>query len=106
MTARVIIVALLVALVLILAGCGATTPRLQAVHVPVPVQCQAAVPERPAMPTEALRPGVTLFEFVKAAQAEIERREGYEERLRAALGECVMPLAPLRAPATTPPAPS
>lgn len=89
MIPRVIAIALLV----LLAGCGATAPRLQAVKVPVPVQCQATVPDRPAMPTESLKPGVTLFEFVKAAQAEIERREGYEERLRAALAECVMPVA-------------
>jgi hypothetical protein len=65
---------------------------MQTVQVPVPVQCQAQVPTRPAMPTEALRPGVSLDTFVKAAQAEIERREGYEERLRAALVECVVPI--------------
>lgn len=89
MIARAVIAAALVGLVLILLGCGATTPRLQAVSVPVPVPCQATVPDRPAMPTEALRPGTSLYDFVKSAQAEIERREGYELRLRAALAECI-----------------
>lgn len=78
----------------VLAGCTTPPARLQPIKVPVPVQCQAQVPARPAMPTEALRPGVGLDPFVKAAQAEIERREGYEERLRAALAECVMPVVP------------
>jgi hypothetical protein len=90
MIARVIAVAILVALLLILAGCG-TAPRLQTVKVAVPVQCTVQVPERPAMPTEALAPGISLFDFTKAAQAEIERREGYEGQLREALAGCVTP---------------
>lgn len=91
MTARVIAVALLVALLLILMGCT-TAPRLQAVKVAVPVQCTVQVPDRPAMPTEHLAPGVALFDFIKASQAEIERREGYEGQLREALAACVTPL--------------
>lgn len=90
MIARLVAIALATA---VLAGCGTPAVRLQQVKVPVPVQCQAAVPTRPAMPTEALRPGVGLDQFVKAAQAEIERREGYEDRLRSALAECVVPVA-------------
>lgn len=91
MIARVIAVAVLVALLLILAGCG-TSPRLQTVNVAVPVQCTVQVPARPVMPTEQLAPGVTLFDYVKASQAEIERREGYEGQLREALAGCVTPL--------------
>lgn len=91
MIARVLAVATLVALLLILMGCT-TAPRLQPVKVSVPVQCTARVPDRPAMPTESLRPGVPLDAFVKSAQAEIERREGYEGQLREALASCVAPL--------------
>lgn len=76
-------------LVALLAGCATT---MQPVKVPVPVECQVAVPERPAMPTDALRPGATLDAFAQAAMAEIERREGYEVRLVAALGVCTKPL--------------
>lgn len=49
------------------------------------------------MPTKALASKPSLLDFVKAAQAEIERREGYEVKLRAALVECVRPIEdPLR----------
>ena len=87
MTPRILAAALL----LILAGCT-TTPRLQTVKVAVPVQCAVQVPDRPAMPTEALAPGVALFDYVKASQSEIERREGYEGQLREALAACVSPV--------------
>ena len=75
----------------LLTGCGTTT-TLQTVKVAVPVECQERVPERPAMPTAALKPGVKLHDFVKAAQAEIERREGYEGKLLAALTACTRPI--------------
>ena len=39
----------------------------------VPVECREPVPDRPVMPTEALAPGVALFELVQAALAEISR---------------------------------
>ena len=83
------------ALLLALAGCQTAPVRieLQRVNVPVPVPCDEPAPERPAMPTEQLRPGATVDQFVQAAQAEIERREGYEVRLLAALTVCTDPLA-------------
>lgn len=87
MIARVIAVAAMVAV----GGCATTAPRLQTVNVAVPVQCTVQVPDRPAMPTEQLAPGVALFDYVKASQAEIERREGYEGQLREALAACVTP---------------
>ncbi|MCZ4315181.1 hypothetical protein O4H66_17375 [Comamonadaceae bacterium G21597-S1] len=92
MTARAIAVALV--LLVLLPGCATTPAQLQPVHVAVPVPCQAVVPDRPVMPTESLQLGVTLFGFVTAAQAEIERREGYEQRLLAALLGCVTPAPP------------
>lgn len=72
-----------------LAGCGVA--RIETVKVPVPVECRVEVPARPAMPTEALSPGVNLDRFSASALAEIELREGYEGELRAALAECVRP---------------
>lgn len=81
----------------VLALCGCTSaPRveLQRVNVPVPVECREPVPERPTMPTEALAPGVGPFVLLRAALAEIDRREGYEVRLRAALEVCTAPIKP------------
>ncbi|AVS80906.1 hypothetical protein C8246_05730 [Paracidovorax avenae] len=77
----------------LLAGC-AGAPRLETVEVrvPVPVECREPVPARPAMPTEALRPGVTVDDFARAAMAEIERREGYEGQMIAALEACRAPI--------------
>ncbi|MDQ0068954.1 hypothetical protein J2W34_000728 [Variovorax boronicumulans] len=60
--------------------------------VPVPVECRVEVPARPAMPTEALSPGVDLDRFSASALAEIELREGYEVELRAALLGCIKPV--------------
>lgn len=82
-------------LAVLLAGCE-TAPRveIQRVNVAVPVACQEPTPTRPVMPTEALRPGATVDQFTQAAQAEIERREGYEGQLVAALAVCTRPVAP------------
>jgi hypothetical protein len=82
---------LVLLLALVLAGCD-TAPRLQTVNVAVPIICAETVPPRPVMPTENLVGRPQLLEFVKAAQAEIERREGYEVKLRAALIECTRPI--------------
>lgn len=73
----------------LLAGCAT---QVQQLKVPVPVECRAVVPTRPAMPTEALAPRVDLDRYVAASQAEIEVREGYEIELRAALSECTSAL--------------
>lgn len=81
---------ILIAACLLFSGCTATLP--QATHVPVPVECREEVPDRPVMPTEALQFGAGLDAFVQAATAEIERREGYEARLMAALVSCTKPL--------------
>ena len=87
---------------LMLTGCE-TVPRveIQRVNVAVPVECKESTPARPAMPTEALRPGATVDQFAQAAMAEIERREGYEGQLRTALANCTAPIdaaAPARVP--------
>lgn len=77
----------------LLAGCTAPRVELQRVNVPVPVACQEPMPARPMMPTEGLRPPVTLDAFAAAAMAEIERREGWEIELLAALQACRAPIA-------------
>ncbi|KAF1054971.1 MAG: hypothetical protein GAK34_00656 [Delftia tsuruhatensis] len=81
--------------VLALAGCG-SAPRVevQTVKVPVPVECREPVPDRPSMPTEALAEDADPFELLRAALAEIDRREGYEIRLQAALMACTLPIRP------------
>ena len=80
---------------LALAGCG-SVPRveIQEVKVPVPVECREPIPDRPAMPTETLADDAVPFELLRAALAEIDRREGYEVRLLAALLICTAPLTP------------
>lgn len=79
--------------VLALTGCG-TVPHIeiQAVKVPVPVECREPIPDRPAMPTEALASDSGPFELLRAALAEIDRREGYEIQLRTALDNCKRPV--------------
>lgn len=88
------LLAALVGLVGSLTACGVAP--IQTVKVPVPVECRVEVPARPAMPTEALSPGVDLDRFGASVLAEIELREGYEHELRAALGECIKPLKKFR----------
>ena len=80
---------------LILAGCGTT--QYTRVHIPVPVECQEAVPDRPAMPTELLAPGATPWVLLRSALAEIDRREAYEIKMRAALVACTAPIEPAQA---------
>lgn len=79
----------------LLVGCGATPParvEIQQVKVPVPVPCDEPEPERPTMPTEQLSDDADVDMYVQAAGAEIERWNGYEIQLRAALANCKQPL--------------
>lgn len=79
---------------LALAGCGSVARvEIQEVKVPVPVECREPIPDRPAMPTETLADDADPFELLRAALAEIDRREGYEVRLLAALMACTRPLS-------------
>lgn len=76
---------------LALTGCASWRGGF-AVSVPVPVVCKATEPDRPAWPTDRLAPGVDVYVFTIHAQAEIELREAYEGKLRAALAGCIAPL--------------
>lgn len=77
---------------LALAGCASSPAPAARVLVPMPVECREPVPDRPAMPTELLLPGAHPWVVMRAALAEIDRREGYEVQLRAALVACTAPL--------------
>lgn len=83
-------VALMVLCIFALAGCS-TTEYVQN-KVPVPVECREPEPARPVMPTETLEPGALPFVLLRAALAEIDRREAYEDKLRAALAVCTAPV--------------
>jgi hypothetical protein len=94
---RIMVAIALLVVLASLAGC-AGAPQIVETKVAIPVECRAAVPARPAMPTEALAAATTtLDQFVAASQAEIELREGYEIELLAALQQCTAPL-PARGP--------
>lgn len=83
------------AVAVLLAGCGAAPPArvaIQQVKLAVPVPCDEPEPERPNMPTEQLPAGADVDMYIQAAGAELERREGYETELRAALANCKRPL--------------
>jgi len=88
---RVLLAVWLVFALVALTGCAAA-PTVTTIRVAVPTECRVAVPDRPAMPTEALSPDASLDAMVQAALAEIEKREGYEDKLRAALAACVAPI--------------
>lgn len=88
--------------VAVLAACGflmlfmltacSSTKQLVEIKVPVPVECREKVPARPVMPTEEFTEKPVLDQYVRAARAEIERREGYEVQLRTALEACTAPI--------------
>ena len=80
----------LIAVCAVLAGCGTA----RTVQVSVPVPCLEAEPARPAMPTESLRPGAPPFVLLRAALAEINRREAWSLELVAALRACTAPVQP------------
>lgn len=84
---------ILIAVALVLAGCT-TIPAATVTKVPVPVECKEKLADRPVMPTEEFKTKPTLDEFQRAARAEIERREGYEIKLRTALEACTAPIKP------------
>ena len=73
------------------AGC-AGTPQYTRVNLPVPVECKEVVPDRPAMPTESLATGAAPWVLLRAALSEIDRREAYEIKMRAALLACTAPI--------------
>lgn len=76
----------------LMTGCSSTGGAIQ-VKMAVGVECKAQKPERPVFATEALRPKTPVDVYVRAARAERLQRDGYEEKLIAALDECIAPIA-------------
>jgi hypothetical protein len=76
-----------------LTGCSAFTTRT-VTEAPIPVECREKVPDRPAMPTEALTTKPTVDQLLKHQDAEIVVREAYEVQLRTALVICTTPIQP------------
>lgn len=74
-----------------LAACSHNPPVTPG-RTAIPVECKEKVPDRPVMPTDALKPGAKTDAYVQAAEAEIGLREGYEIKLRTALEACTKPI--------------
>ena len=89
---RWIYIAAAIAILFVLTACGSNPPKTVPVYVSVPVECRETVPDRPVMPTEEFTEKPALDAYVRAARAEIERREGYEGQLRTALEACTAPI--------------
>lgn len=81
-------IATALAALLFLSGCAANK-AVEPVTITLP--CRVTIPARPIMPTESISVDVDLDTFISSAVAEIERREGYEIELRAALEACQSP---------------
>jgi hypothetical protein len=78
----------LFAVVAMLGGCAARPERAVTVEVVVPVACQIAVPEAPAMPTDELSLDAPVDVQARYMRAEIILREAYEQTLVTALTGC------------------
>lgn len=76
----------------LMTGCSATGGAIT-VKTAVGVECKAQKPERPVFATEALHQKTPVDVYVRAARAERLQRDGYEEKLVAALDECTAPIA-------------
>ncbi len=74
-----------------LAGCE-TLAKVLPGRVAVPIECKETMPTRPSMPTELLGLDASVDAYVQAAEAELQRREGYEGDLRTALATCIKPI--------------
>lgn len=77
---------------LALGGCSLLEPKVvyepYEVKVAVEVPCAAALPAEPAWATKALKKDNTGDDKAKALLAERKQREGYEEKLKAAVDGC------------------
>ena len=82
---------LLLLAVSMITGCQ-SLKQTQEVKTAIPIVCQATEPQRPVMPTDSLTSDSSLDSFIQAVTAEIERRQGYEDNLVAALRSCTKPL--------------
>jgi hypothetical protein len=81
----------LMALILITAGCAQLEPRTVEVKVPVPVAClnPSDIPEPMVYPVDELVPGVSDGEIIGALMAERSQRVATENLLRNLLNVCI-----------------
>ncbi len=79
-------------LLVLLSGCGTTTPAIQVktqiVEVPVAVFCEITMPEVPKYNFDALKKEDSIHDKVKALLADKELRSAYEIKLAIALNSC------------------
>ena len=93
-TARGYLTLALVAMLLLLAGCGTTQTVTEYVDRPVRVKvrvtepCVEAIPTAPAYETETLRPDDPIGIVARAYRIERKQRQAYTEQLRAELEGC------------------
>lgn len=74
--------------VLLLAGCASQPPMGVETLVRVNVPCDAGPVPAPAFPVDSLTGAETIYAKAQTLAADIEVREGYEARLRAAVDAC------------------
>lgn len=78
-------------MLLSLSGCASSSvpvARPMLVEVPVAVPCSAPVVDHPIWPLGDLPSQSTIYDQARLALAEIELREAYETKLRAAIESC------------------
>jgi len=90
----IMMIGVLILVALLLPGCATKPQPVTPPRVAVPVACQESMPERPEMPTDQLALDATVDQYIQAAEAEIQRREGYEQQLATALQACRKPVSP------------
>lgn len=77
-------------LVLFLAGCATTEPRVvyREVKVPVSVPCRVTLPDEPTYATAELSLDAPLFDMVRALLVEREQRKARDVEVTAAARSC------------------
>ena len=94
-----------------LEGCAANrpepAPRVERVEIPVPVRCAVSLPDRPALPTDALALDADVRDQIPALREERLTLRAWASGLDAAVRACLEaspPAAPGRGAATSSPA--
>lgn len=85
--------ALLVAVLITLAGCATDAPRepiivTQRVEVPVPVKCELSYPEKPSQRVPTVPKEGTAYAKAQAALQELEDQRWYSKKLEAVMKKC------------------
>ena len=80
----------LIVLTALLVGCSAAPPRPTVIEtkVQVSVPCDPGPVPAPAFPVDGLTGDEDIFAKAQTLAADVETREGYEARLKAAVDAC------------------